>query len=430
MIFEKICVLGLGYIGLPTASIFATHGINVVGVDINPKVVDTLNGGGIHIQEVGLDALVQQALSSGKLTVQCQPVPADAFIIAVPTPIRADKTADMSMVISAIEMIVPHLRCGNLIILESTSPPGTTIELVRPILEKSGLKASLDFKLAYSPERVLPGQILKELVENDRVIGGIDFDSAQAGQALYATFVKGAIILTDATTAEMVKLMENTFRDVNIALANEFTLIAEHIGVNVWEAIELANHHPRVKILKPGPGVGGHCIAVDPWFLVESAPQVTPLIRTARDVNDTMPKHVAKLVQTVLANIYSDGRQTQVPVIACLGLAYKANVDDARESPALSVVAELEQLGYQVRVSDPLVKHLHGVEREILSAEEAVVGADCVVLLTDHGLYSTLDPVAIGKLMHQRLVIDTRHSLDLVIWQAAGFQTYLIGNPL
>ena len=296
---KKICILGLGYIGLPTAAMFATHGMKVNGVDINKKIVDVLNNGDIHIKEPGLKSLVQAAIKSENLSVNCQPEPADAFIIAVPTPFKHDeygeyegkryKLADMGAVTSAAEAIIPHLRQGNLVILESTSPPKTTIELVAPILEKSGLIAGEDFYLAYSPERVLPGQILRELIENDRVIGGINLTSAEKGKELYATFVKGNIVLTDSTTAEMVKLMENTFRDVNIAIANEFSQLADRFGVDVWEAISIANRHPRVNILKPCIGVGGHCISVDPWFLVEAAPDQANLIYWSRQANDAQP---------------------------------------------------------------------------------------------------------------------------------------------
>ena len=272
MKFQKICVLGLGYIGLPTASTFATHNLQVIGVDVNPEVVETLRGGRLHIQEPGLRNVVQEALRSGNLEIHSSPKPADAFIIAVPTPFYDDKRADMRFVISAAEAIVPFLKPGNLVVLESTSPPRTTVDLVAPILEKSGLKAGSDFLLGYSPERVLPGQILRELIENARVIGGINLKSAEAGRDLYSVFVRGEIRLTDATTAEMVKLMENTYRDVNIAISNEFAHLSDRFGIDVWEAISIANLHPRVNILSPGPGVGGHCISVDPWFLVEAAP--------------------------------------------------------------------------------------------------------------------------------------------------------------
>jgi UDP-N-acetyl-D-mannosaminuronic acid dehydrogenase len=423
--FKKVCVLGLGYIGLPTASMFATHGIDVVGVDVNPHVVETLNRGEIHIEEVGLAELVKQAVSDGKLLVKTQPEAADAFIIAVPTPIKDDKSAEMKMVASAAEMILPHLRAGNLVILESTSPPNTTAGLIQPILEKSGLVAGEDFYLAYSPERVLPGKILHEMVYNARVIGGISEASTQAGSELYGTFVKGEITLTTATTAEMVKLMENTFRDVNIALANEFGLVAEQLGVNVWEAIELANRHPRVNILKPGPGVGGHCIAVDPWFLVEAAPEITPLIKTARQVNDGMPSRVVGRLKELLA---SQPQGTQPKAIAVLGLAYKADVDDARESPAMTVVDGLLSLGYDVRLSDPWVKDLHGLDLPLVSVEDAVTGADCVVILTDHSAYQQLHPVELGKSMNTRTILDTRNCIDLGVWQQSGFTAVKLGS--
>ncbi|MGE5375487.1 MAG: nucleotide sugar dehydrogenase, partial [Bacteroidota bacterium] len=334
MNFQKICVLGLGYIGLPTASTFATHGVRVIGVDVNPRVVETLNRGEIHIHEPGLRNIVEDAIKSGNLTVSAAPAQADAFLIAVPTPFheneynelegRKYKLADMRAVISAAEAIVPCLRKGNLVVLESTSPPRTTLDLVAPILERSGLKAGTDFFLCYSPERVLPGQILRELIENARVIGGVTPESARAGRDLYAVFVKGDIIETDATTAEMVKLMENTTRDVNIAIANEFSRLAEKFGVDVWEAISLANLHPRINILSPGPGVGGHCISVDPWFFVEAAPELTPLIYHARKVNDEQPHFVLQKVKRAAGELKNRK-------IAALGLACKPDVDDLRE---------------------------------------------------------------------------------------------------
>jgi UDP-N-acetyl-D-mannosaminuronic acid dehydrogenase len=305
--FNKICIMGLGYIGLPTAAMFAVNGIQVLGVDVNPQVIETLRRGELHIQEPGLRTAVEAAVKSGNLHVDTRPAEADAFIIAVPTPFHEDKygeyngrkykLADMRAVASAAEAIVPHLRKGNLVVLESTSPPRTTLDLVAPILEKSGLKAGADFHLAYSPERVLPGQILRELIENARVIGGTTPEGAQAGRDLYSAFVKGEIVTTDATTAEMVKLMENTYRDVNIAIANEFARLADRFGVNVWEAISIANLHPRVKILRPGPGVGGHCISVDPWFFVEAAPDLASLIHQSRQVNDAQPHFALELVR-------------------------------------------------------------------------------------------------------------------------------------
>ncbi len=293
MEFNRICVLGLGYIGLPTASTFANQGVKVLGVDVQPDIVRRLRQGQPHIQEPGLRALVQAALASGNLDLGERPAGADAFIIAVPTPFLEDKTADLSYVRAAAESIAPELRAGNLVVLESTCPPRTTADVVGPLLAKSGLTPGKDFYLAYTPERVLPGQILRELVENPRIIGGIDPASAEAGRDLYRLFVQGDILLTDATTAELVKLMENTYRDVNIAAANEFSRLAERLGVDVWQAIDLASRHPRVKILRPGPGVGGHCISIDPWFLVEAAPDLTPLIsgRPAGQRRPAGPRH-------------------------------------------------------------------------------------------------------------------------------------------
>jgi len=351
--FKKICVLGLGYIGLPTASTFATHGIRVIGVDVNPEVISTLQNGEIHIYEPGLRTLVQAGLRSGNMVICDAPSTADAFVIAVPTPFKRNKRADLGYVINAAESIVPHLRPGNLVVLESTSPPNTTIGIVAPILERSGLRAGADpgeggFYLAYSPERVLPGQILRELIENARVIGGVSHASAEAGRDLYAIFVRGEIVLTDATTAEMVKLMENTHRDVNIAIANEFSRLADRFGVDVWEAISLANRHPRIKILNPGPGVGGHCISVDPWFLVEAAPDLTSLILAARKVNDAQPHFVLDVIRKALRYTSAANQDMASGAVlpsgglsgrrvAVLGLAYKPDVDDLRESPAIEV---------------------------------------------------------------------------------------------
>jgi UDP-N-acetyl-D-mannosaminuronic acid dehydrogenase len=416
---KSVCVLGLGYIGLPTASMFAIHGLRVIGVDINSHVVQVLNDGGLHIEEAGLGALVHEAIASGNLLVKCAPEPANVLIVAVPTPICPGKTADMRAVISATESLVPYLQPGNLVVLESTSPPGTTVDLVRPILERSGLKAGRDFMLAYSPERVLPGQILKEIVENARVIGGIDRASAEAGRDLYATFVQGEIVLTDATTAEMVKLMENTFRDVNIALANEFALIAETLGVNVWEAIDIANRHPRVKVLRPGPGVGGHCIAVDPWFLVEAAPRQARLIRQARLVNDGMPEHVAEMVQGMMAN---------TGIVAVLGLTFKADVDDTRESPALEVAERLIAAGLEVRAFDPHVRALPALNSHLVtSLDEALQRADAAVILVDHAEFKLLAPDRFTP-MRGRVVIDTRNCLDALTWQSSGFDVAKVGS--
>lgn len=431
MKFQKLCVIGLGYIGLPTASTFAAHGLQVVGVDVNPYVLETLRNGGVHIHEPGLRTLVEAALKSGRLSIREKPEEADAFIIAVPTPFYEDrfgeqegrryKKADMRAVASATESIVPVLRRGNLVILESTSPPRTTVDLVAPILEKSGLRAGLDFHLAYSPERVLPGQILRELIENARVIGGVTPESARAGRDLYATFVKGEIVQTDATTAEMVKLMENTYRDVNIAIANEFARLAERFGVDVWQAIQIANLHPRVRILSPGPGVGGHCISVDPWFLVESAPDLTPLIATARRVNDEQPRYAVALVRRALGSLA--GKR-----IAALGLAYKPDVDDLRESPAVEVARLLQGEGALVRAFEPFKPQadLAGVTT-VSTLEEALREAECIVLLVRHSQFAALQPAEVAAMTPARRVVDMVNGWRVEDWQAAGFRLYRLG---
>ncbi len=431
MNFNKICILGLGYIGLPTASTFASHGVKVIGVDVNPQIVETLQGGGIHIHEPGLRDVVNAALTSGNFTVSTQPEEADAFIIAVPTPFLHNKfgnfngqqfkLADMGAVQSATEAIVPFLRKGNLVVLESTSPPRTTTELVAPILARSGLEAGRDFYLAYSPERVLPGQILRELIENARVIGGITPESAQAGAGLYSIFVKGEIIQTDATTAEMVKLMENTYRDVNIAIANEFARLGDKFGVDVWEAISLANRHPRVKILSPGPGVGGHCISVDPWFLVKSAPELTPLIYTSRKVNDEQPNYVVALVKRALGPL--KGKR-----IAALGLAYKPDVDDLRESPSIEVVHLLQAEGAQVRAWEPFKPDANLESVSMASnLEDVLKNSDAILLLVRHTDFINLKPEDIASKTKARAVIDTVNGWNVKEWQSAGFTVSRLG---
>ncbi len=417
----RVCVLGLGYIGLPTASMFATHGLQVRGVDVKQEVVEILNQGEIHIQEPGLKTVVQAALGSGNLSISTQVMPSDVFIIAVPTPITAEKTADLSYVRAASEAVLPHLERGDLVILEATSPPRTTEDLVRPILERSGLIAGEDFLLAYSPERVLPGRILHELVHNSRVIGGVNQQSALAGKTVYQAFVESEILCTDATTAEMVKLMENTYRDINIAAANEFARLAEKFGVDIWEAIEVANLHPRVEILHPGPGVGGHCISVDPWFFVEKAPVESRLIHQARVINDTQPAFVIGLLQQEFGSL--TGKQ-----YAALGVTYKPDVDDLRESPALEVIRLLQEKGAEVRAYDPFV--MSDPRYEFLSPElsEAVKDADGILLLVNHRQFEKLDPVDLGESLRNKFILDTRNSLDGSSWQEAGFRVKILGN--
>lgn len=431
MKYNKICVIGLGYIGLPTASTFAMHGVNTLGVDISPAIIDTLNRGDIHIHEPGLREAFTQALQTGKFRASLTPEEADAFIIAVPTPFKENETgthngapyklADMRAVTSAAESIVPYLRKGNVVVLESTSPPRTTFDLVAPILERSSLKAGVDFHLCYSPERVLPGQILRELIENSRVIGGVTPESAQAGADLYSIFVKGQIIQTDATTAEMVKLMENTYRDVNIAIANEFSRLADKFGVDVWEAIPIANLHPRVKILSPGPGVGGHCISVDPWFFVEAAPELTPLIYHSRQVNDAQPRFVVDVVKRELGSL--KGKK-----IATLGLAYKPDVDDLRESPAVEVAHLLQNAGATVLACEPFKPDAKLPGITIVSFEEAVRDADVLLLLVKHTEFKNLSPELAAKQTKARIAIDTVHGWESSLWQNAGFRLIRLGS--
>lgn len=415
---RKVCVMGLGYIGLPTAAVLATHGFQVIGVDTNPNIVDTINKGEVHIEEPGLRTLVQAASKSGNLIACGEPEPADAFIICVPTPLSPQKRADLSYVIAAAEAIVPHLRPGNLVILESTVPPGTTVKVVLPILERSGLKAEAEFHLAYCPERVLPGNILNEIIKNDRVLGGVTPQAAERAKALYEPFVEGNFYLADATTAEVVKLAENTFRDVNIALANELANICTALGVDVWEVIELANRHPRVNFLNPGPGVGGHCISVDPWFLVEAAPKVARLIRISREVNDSQPALVVEKIREMTSGITN-------PKVVILGVAYKGNVDDIRESPAVPVIRELEAAGYQLGIVDPHVKQFPW---ELSGLEEAFTRADLVVLLTDHNEFRQLRPEELGHLMRTRQLLDTRNFFDLSEWRKAEFKVCRLGD--
>lgn len=431
MNFKKICVIGLGYIGLPTATTFAKHGIDVIGVDINPTIVQTLSEGKLHIHEPGLDESLSVAIQSGKFKASTKVEEADAFIIAVPTPFKENevgiyndmqyKLADMQAVTSATESIVPFLKKGNLVILESTSPPQTTVKLVAEILSTSGLTAGEDFYLCYSPERVLPGQIMKELVDNARVIGGITKESAQAGADLYSVFVKGKIIQTDATTAEMVKLMENTYRDVNIAIANEFSRLADKFGVDIWEAISLASLHPRVKILSPGPGVGGHCISVDPWFFVEAAPELTPLIYHSRQVNDAQPSYVVAKVKSALGDLKNKK-------IAALGLAYKPDVDDLRESPANEVIHLLQHEGATVLAWEPFKPDakLEGINMTS-SFDDAIKEADLILLLVKHTEFTKLNPKEVAQKTKAKIVLDTVNACIVDEWRDAGFEVVRLG---
>ncbi|AIJ06182.1 UDP-N-acetyl-D-mannosaminuronic acid dehydrogenase [Methanocaldococcus bathoardescens] len=413
---KRICVIGLGYIGLPTASMLAIHGFDVIGVDINEKRVKEIKELNFKTTEKDLMTLVKGAINSGNLKVQTKPDKADVFIICVPTPCvenKGEKKCDLSYLNKAIENIKPYLENGNLIIIESTIPPGTTDEIYK--------KLSKDKKiyLAHCPERVLPGNILKELVENDRVIGGVDEKSAEMAKEIYETFVTGKIYLTDAKTAEMVKLMENTYRDVNIALANEFAKICEEIGINVWEAIELANKHPRVNILKPGPGVGGHCISIDPWFIVEKSKNAK-LIKTARELNDSMPLFVVEKIKNIIKK--DNGK------VAIFGVTYKGNVDDTRESPAEKVVGKLIDEGFEVKCYD---KYARDFIFPLCSLDEAVDGADIIVVLAEHDEYKNFNEEGIKNIalkVKNKLILDTKNIINRELWEKGGFKVYVLGD--
>ncbi|UOK57871.1 nucleotide sugar dehydrogenase [Bacillus sp. OVS6] len=401
---KKICVIGLGYIGLPTSAVFAKAGYEVIGVDVNSNAIEMINQGKIHIEEVGLGELVKEVVEQGKLRASLQPTEADVYIIAVPTPHNADHTANLNYVIEATKSILPFLKKESVVIVESTIPPRTIDDVVAPILQEQGWNVGEDIYLAHCPERVLPGRILIELVENTRIVGGINNKSTQKAVEVYSSFVKGKILETTAVTAEMSKLMENTFRDVNIALANELAKISEKLGVNALEVIKLANHHPRVNLHFPGPGVGGHCLAVDPYFIIEKAPELSLLISNARFINNSMPSFVVEQLSKIAPDKNSK--------IAVLGITYKGNIDDVRESPAMIVVDLLEEYGYQVAVHDPHV-HQQQVSFDLYSLEDAVKNAECILVLTDHNEFKQLDEQVIINNAKRAVIFDTRNCVNV-----------------
>lgn len=418
---KSICVVGLGYIGLPTAVMFANHGHQVHGVDVNEKAVTMIQNKQLHIEEDGLQERLDTAIESGMLTAGLKPVEADVFIIAVPSPIKADKTAELEYVRKATASVVPYLKAGNLVILESTVPPRTVEDVMLPELIQSGLEIGTELFVSHSPERVIPGKVFKELVTNDRIIGGINEESARQTSALYQSFVEGQMHETDATTAELVKVMENTYRDVNIAFANELAMIAQGINVNIWEAIKLANYHPRVNIHTPGPGVGGHCIAVDPWFIVELDPEKAQIIHLARKTNDGMPSYTAQLTADILA-----AKGIKDPKIAVLGLAFKGNIDDMRESPSVEVVGQFRERGFRLNAFDPHIK-VNNLPEQTQNVSEAVENASALVILTDHQAFRDLDPTTLNTLAN-RIIIDTKNCIDRAKWEQAGFDVYLLGD--
>ncbi len=409
----KITVLGLGYIGLPNALLLASNGHEVVGVDVDSKKIDGLNEGVLPFEEPGLPELFEKA--KGNFKASTEVVESECYIIAVPKPLDKEmKMANLQAVKSASQMIAEKVKDGDLVILESTVPPGTSKNFIIPIFQRNGEK---EIFYSHCPERAIPGKTLFEMQNNDRIIGGLNEASTKRTVDLYSSFVKGNMFRTDVTTAEFIKLMENTYRDINIALANEFALISEEIGINVWEAIELANKHPRVDILKPGPGVGGHCIAIDPWFMVEKSSK-SKIVTLAREINDFMPIQVIRKAKEL---IYDSGiPKWKNPKICILGMAYKANVDDTRESPAVKVQRIAESEGMEVSLFDPMV------ESENTTLEGAIEDSDCLILITDHNQFLKIDPKKL--LVRHKNLVDTRNFLDHKKWTDAGFNVKILGN--
>ena len=408
----KLTTMGLGYIGLPTSIVFAKYGVEVVGVDVKKEAVDLLNGGKIHIEEPGLQEALEEVLATGKFRASLTPEKADVFIIAVPTPNKNDdyRSCDISFVMSALESIIPYLEKGNVVIVESTIAPRTMDDFVKPRLEQEGYTIGEDIYLVHCPERVLPGQIMHEMVYNNRIVGGITEACTEKGAEVYATFVKGEIIKTEAKTAEMAKLMENTYRDVNIALANELAKVANELEINALDVIEMANKHPRVNLHTPGPGVGGHCLAVDPYFIISKAPEQSKLISLARDINNSMPEYVVDTTEKLLAK--NNGKK-----ITIFGLTYKGNVDDIRESPAMDIYEILKtKEQYEVVAYDPHVL-LDFVEKDI---EKAVTGSDLILVLADHNEFKQLTSDVFEK-MNTPQVFDTKN----VVKEVSTALTYI-----
>ncbi len=415
---KKICMIGIGYVGLPTAAMFASKGHKVIGYDLNQKAVDALNKGEIIIEEPGLLELVKDCVQKGNLsaTTTCPP-DCDVYIIAVPTPINEDKTADMSYVESATKAIVPHLKKGCIVILESTSPPRTVEDLMIPILKETGLEIGEELLVAHSPERILPGKVIEELRTNSRIVGGINEKSSLEVKKVYESIVEGEIFITTSTTAEMCKVMENTFRDVNIALANELAKISEELGVNAFEVIRLANHHPRVNLLSPGPGVGGHCIALDPWFLVEKS-ENAKLIKQARLINDSMPQFVFDKIKTILGGFNGQ-------TIALFGVTYKPNIDDIRESPVMNLLNMLKKENVKVNICDP---HAKDQIENNMDIYEALKDASIMVLGVNHDEFKNIDFSKVYTLLKDKNILDTRNFFDRKDVINNNINYYLLGE--
>ena len=396
----KVCVVGQGYIGLPTAALFAKNNCDVLGVDVNKEIIKDLKDGIVHIEEPGISESINNALTEGRYHVSLKPDKADVFIITVPTPyVIEDLSCDLSYVISACKSILDYLEKGNTVIVESTIAPGSTNDIIKPIFEEAGFTIGKDLYLAHCPERVLPGQIMYELVNNNRIIGGVTEACTEKAAEAYGIFVKGKLLKTEAITAELSKCMENTYRDVNIALANELTKICEKIGANALDVIKLANQHPRVNIHNPGPGVGGHCLAIDPYFIYSKAPDTAKIIKLARDTNNRMPQFTVDNTKKIIQN-YTD---EYTPKIAVLGVSYKGNTGDTRESPAFEIISKLQKEGYKIGVHDP-----HVEDESYLSLEDALDGASLALILADHNEFKDLDYNLFVDKMEDPIIFDTK----------------------
>lgn len=412
---KKISVLGMGYIGLPTACMLANSGYEVLGVDIDEEIINKLNSGKLHIEEPELEKIFSSAFKNNRLRVSLELERSDVFIIAVPTPLDHRNKADLSYVISAANKIKEKIKKGNLVILESTSPPGTTRNIVGKIIANgTGFIAGRDYYLAFCPERVLPGKIVYELENNDRIVGGVDKKSSEAAESIYKTFVKGKIFLTDLETSELVKLAENTYRDINIAFANELSLICKDYGIDIREVIKYANMHPRVKILNPGPGVGGHCIPIDPWFILEDTDRKNTLIEKCRKINNSMPFIISEEIAEIVGK-YRD------PKVTIFGFSYKENVGDIRESPAITINNELMEKGIKVLIYDPLVVN---TKYNLSGLEESVKGSDLVLLFSGHSVFRDIDLKSVSNLMRNKNIFDTRDFFDKSTIEKLGFNYY------
>ncbi|WP_352420556.1 nucleotide sugar dehydrogenase [Proteiniborus sp.] len=415
---KKICVLGLGYIGLPTSVMLALNGYKVIGVDINEDILDSIKKGKLNIKEPYLADMLSELISTKSLILKNSPVECNGFIICVPTPMQNDNTCDLSYVLSAINSITPYIKKGNIIIIESTMPPTTTRKVIKPLIEKNGLTVGKDVYLAFCPERVLPGNIINEIIHNNRIIGGITPRCEKKALQIYSSFVKGEIVTTDTDTAEMTKLVENVYRDVNIALANELAKICNKLGIDVLQVIKFANNHPRVYLHNPGPGVGGHCIPIDPYFLIEKSPELANIISMAREINLSMPNFIVSKVNALLKNIHN-------PKIAVWGISYKGNTDDIRESPALKIIELLNKKGYNISIFEPLAK---GKSMQTCTIEESILEADLILILADHQEFKDIAYDKIAKQMKTPIIFDTKNIIDKNIYDRETMLIINFGN--